>query len=162
MAVMSAVAVGQTAKSSNSAPPVFTNKPGQADGSQMLAERGQKLLARAAKSPDGSASEVLNRYNGYYTMLVARVRSGLVEQHAEYEDFFFVLQGELTEVVGGKVGAVKEISPGELRANTMTGGTPNRLQLGEVMHIAAGVPHQTTVPPGKTVFYYVIKEAVKK
>jgi mannose-6-phosphate isomerase-like protein (cupin superfamily) len=163
-AAMSAatLAMGQSSPGSNAAPAAFPNLPGQADLSATLAERGKKLLARAATSADGSASEVLNRYPGYYTMLVARVRSGQVEQHAGYEDFFFVLDGELTEIVGGKTGAMKEVSPGESRASAMEGGNPSRLRLGDVMHIAVNVPHQTTVPAGKTVVYYVIKVGVKK
>lgn len=155
------MAMGQQSPSSTVAAAVLPNKPAQLDSAAMLRERGRALLAKAAKSADGSASEVLNRYNGYYTLLVARVRSGTMEQHAEYDDFFFVLDGELTEYVGGQVGASHEIAPGELRGD-MTGGTAYRVAPGETMHISAGLPHRTTVPAGKTVVYYVIKESVKR
>jgi hypothetical protein len=162
--MMAAMTVAAQAQTAPAVKPVMTNKPWQEDTQAMLLERGKTLLAKAAKSADGSASEMLNQYAGYYTLLVARTRSGIVEVHANYDDLFFVLDGELTEVAGGTMPAdAKEISPGEMRAAKMNGGTPNLLRKGgDIIHIAANTPHITTIPAGKTVVYYVIKVGVRK
>ncbi len=164
MVMLAAVTAGAQAPAAPAKAPVMTNKAAQEDTQAMLLERGKVLLAKAATSADGSSSEVLNQYAGYYTMLVARTRSGIVEIHANVDDFFFVLDGELTEIAGGKTPAdAKEISPGEMRAAKMNGGEPHVLRKGgDVMHIAANTPHITTVPAGKTVIYYVIKVGVRK
>ncbi len=154
--------MGQAAQSSNTAPPAMPNVAGQEDSMAMLMEHGKKVLAKAAASADGSATEVLNRYPGYYTMLVARVKSGQVEVHTGYDDFFFIVDGELTETVGGKAEMKPIATPGELRAAAMMGGTPHVLRKGDIMHVQADALHWTTLQPGKTVIYYVIKIAAAK
>jgi len=142
--------------------PVMTNKPAQEDTDAMLLARGKVLLVKAATSADGSASEVLNQYAGYYTMLATRTRSGVVELHKSFDDFLIILDGELTETVGGTMENAKEIAPGEVRAPSMTGGTPHVMHKGDVLHIAANLTHQAAVPAGKTVIYYVIKVGTPK
>ena len=43
------------------------------------------------------------------------------------------------------------------RGTRIEGGTPHVMHPGDIVHIAAGTPHQTVVDPGKTFVYFVVK-----
>ena len=127
-----------------------------------LADRAKGMLEEAAKSSSGMAMLNLERYPGHYTMLTVRTQSGGAEQHAEWNDIFVVLEGEATEMVGGHMVDAKEMGGGETRGLRVDGAKPTPMHKGDVIHVAAGVPHQTVLSPGKTFVYYVIKVAVPK
>jgi mannose-6-phosphate isomerase-like protein (cupin superfamily) len=126
-----------------------------------LQAQAKTLLAKAKASPEGLASAELATYSGHKTLIYARVKSGGGEMHRDWNDVFFVLDGEASEYTGGTVLDGKEISPGELRGAKTEGGTPNPLSKGDVLHIAPGVAHQMIVAPGKMVVYYAVKVAAK-
>ena len=130
--------------------------------SEQLAAQGKAVLAMAEKSPQGIGSVTLARYPGMYTMMTARSRSGGAELHANWEDVFVVIDGEASEVTGGTMVDRKEGADGEARGTRVQGGTPTPMRKGDVIHVSAGVPHQTMLEPGKTFIYYVIKVAVPK
>lgn len=121
--------------------------------------QAKTLLADARKSPSGMAGVTLEKYPGHLTMLTVRMKSGGAEVHAAFDDFFIVEDGEATVLIGGTLVDPKEASPGEMRGSGLTGATPHVIRKGDVMHISPGVPHQTTVAPGNTFTYYVIKVA---
>ena len=121
-----------------------------------LAQRGKALLDQARQG-SGSAGITLARYHGHYTMLTARTGSGGGELHARYSDFLFVLDGEGTEMTGGKMVEPKEGANGETRGKTLEGATPHLLHAGDVIHIPAGTPHQAIEAPGQSIIIYVIK-----
>jgi mannose-6-phosphate isomerase-like protein (cupin superfamily) len=126
-----------------------------------LQAQAKTLLAKAKASPDGLASAELATYAGHKTLIYARVKSGGGEMHRDWNDVFFVVEGEASEYTGGKVVDGKEISPGEVRGVKTEGGTPNPLTRGDVLHIAPNVAHQMMVAPGKSVVYYAVKVAAK-
>ena len=110
----------------------------------------EKMAAGFAKG-----GTVLN--NGPYQILTShRTAPGQVEVHAQYGDIMFVVEGSATVVTGGTVVDGKTTGPGEIRGQSITGGTPNRLVPGDVLVIQAGTPHwfQTV---DKLVNYYVVK-----
>lgn len=121
-----------------------------------LLERAKHLKALAAKG-DGSASETLEKYAHHYTMLAFRQASGGGELHENFADIFFILDGHATVVTGGKIVGEKSTGPGEIRGKSVEGGTRQEVRAGDVVHIPAGMPHQTLVSDGETVTYFVVK-----
>lgn len=121
-----------------------------------LLERAQHLRRLAAQG-DGSASETLEKYPHHYTMLAFRRRDGGGELHQNYADLFYIVDGHATVMTGGEVVDPKPSGPGEIRGTSTTGGTPQELKAGDVVHIPAGTPHQMLVASGDTVTYFVVK-----
>lgn len=121
-----------------------------------LATKGSDLLARA-RAGEGSAATTLSTYNGHYTMLTARTRSGGGELHQHFADFLFVLAGEGTELTGGTLQNPKTLPDGEVRGTGLEGATSHPLHKGDVIHIPAGTPHQAIEAPGQTITIYVVK-----
>jgi mannose-6-phosphate isomerase-like protein (cupin superfamily) len=121
-----------------------------------LMERAKQLQAQAAAS-DGSASETLEKYPHHYTMLAFRQSSGGGELHQNFADIFFILDGHATVVTGGSLVDPKISAPGEIRGKSVEGGSRRDVKAGDVVHIPAGMPHQTLVSPGSSVTYFVVK-----
>ena len=121
-----------------------------------LLERARHLQELAAKG-DGSASETLEKYPHHYTMLAFRQASGGGELHQNFADVFFILDGRATVVTGGTIEQEKQTGPGEIRGQSVNGGTRQDVKAGDIVHIPAGMPHQTLVAEGDTVTYFVIK-----
>lgn len=121
-----------------------------------LMERAKQLEQQAAKG-DGSASETLEKYPHHYTMLAFREKSGGGELHQNFADMFVILDGHATVVTGGSIVEQKTIGPGEIRGKSVQGGTRQEVRAGDVVHIPAGMPHQTLVAEGDTVTYFVVK-----
>ena len=121
-----------------------------------LLERAKHLQELAAKG-DGSASETLEKYPHHYTMLAYRQHSGGGELHQNFADIFFILDGHATVISGGSVVDAKTTGPGEIRGKSVDGGSRQELKAGDVVHIPAGMPHQTLVTDGESVIYFVVK-----
>lgn len=121
-----------------------------------LAEQGNALLEKA-RAGNGSAGITLANYNGHYTMLTARTKSGGGELHKHFADFLFVIDGEGTELTGGTMVNARELPGGEVHGTSLDGATPHTLHKGDVIHIPAGTPHQAIEAPGQTITIYVIK-----
>ncbi len=121
-----------------------------------LLERA-KHLQQLAAAGDGSASETLTRYPHHYTMLAFRNRAGGGELHERDADLFYILDGHSTIMTGGELVNPKSVAAGEVRADSVKGGTSQELNPGDVVHIPAGMPHQMRVAPGDTVTYFVVK-----
>ncbi len=60
-------------------------------------------------------------------------------------------------VYGGKVEGGRTTGPGEIRGGKIVGGKTQKLAPGDVIVIPAGVPHQTTVPAGKSWTVFIVK-----
>ncbi len=128
-----------------------------------LAAQAKTMLEQAKKTDSGNVAVTLEKYPDHFMMLSVRVKSGGAEVHANYNDIFIALDGEATVITGGTVVDPKESStPGETRGSRVEGGVSTVMHKGDVMHISPGVPHQTTVAPGKTFTYYVVKIAAPK
>jgi mannose-6-phosphate isomerase-like protein (cupin superfamily) len=123
---------------------------------ESLTQKGASMLPEAAKK-GGLLSENLEAYPGSTTQLSVRTASGGGELHQHWQDNFFVVSGEATEIIGGKVVDPKETTPGEIRGTRVEGGESHLMHKGDVLHIAANTPHQMILAPGATFVYYVIK-----
>lgn len=103
-------------------------------------------------------SKDLEHYNGHYTMLAHREATGSAEVHVHEADLFFVVSGQATIVTGGKMLNAKTERPGsEIRGTSIEGGDRRTLSPGDVIHIAANIPHQLLLDPGKQFTYFVMK-----
>jgi mannose-6-phosphate isomerase-like protein (cupin superfamily) len=124
--------------------------------SAQLLERAKHLQQLAAQG-DGSASETLEKYPDHYTMLAFRSHDGGGELHQNFADIFYILDGHATVITGGEVVGAKSTAPGEVRGDSVKGGTQQELKAGDVVHIPAGMPHQMLVASGESVTYFVLK-----
>jgi len=133
--------------------------PATVDPAGVLASRGKEFLTMAKSAENGVYSETLKDYGNHKTMLAARVKTGTPEYHEQWSDFFVVLDGEFTMLVGGKLKDQHPIEgkPGELSGSGIEGGTKIALKKGDVFHLQPKTPHQAVLTPGKTLLYYVIK-----
>jgi mannose-6-phosphate isomerase-like protein (cupin superfamily) len=68
-----------------------------------------------------------------------------VELHDASDDVYYVLSGTATLMLGGTLDAPNEISPGEWRAKTATGGKKIVIKKGDLIVVPRGTPHQRTV-----------------
>jgi len=124
----------------------------------VLRERGE-YLGKLAKHGDGSASETLKEFPGHAAMLSFRNRNGQAEVHENFADLFYVLEGRATLLTGGTVTGAKTVAPGEMRGDSIEGGTRQELRAGDLAHVPAGLPHQMLVASDKTVACFVLKIA---
>ena len=69
----------------------------------------------------------------------------LVEVHDAADDIYYVLDGTATLVLGGSQVDATEISPGEWRAKSATGGQKVTIKKGDLVMVPRGTPHQRTV-----------------
>jgi uncharacterized protein GlcG (DUF336 family)/uncharacterized RmlC-like cupin family protein len=85
-----------------------------------------------------------------------RNAAGEVEYHERVVDVMYVVEGTATVVTGGDMVEPRQTGPGELRAQTVEGGTTHSLREGDVLAIPNGVPHQF-VEVSDPFLYYVVK-----
>lgn len=69
----------------------------------------------------------------------------MIELHDTSDDIYYVLDGTATLMLGGKLDAANEISPGEWRSKTATGGQKVTIKKGDLIVVPRGTPHQRTV-----------------
>ena len=128
---------------------------------EAMAAQVKTLTEAAQKSATGIAGVTLEKYPKHFSMLVVRAKTGEVEIHANYDDVFFVLDCEATEMTGGTVVDAKTTPDGETKGSRLEGGTATPVGKGDVIHIAANTPHWMVLAPGKSCSYYLEKVAAK-
>jgi len=69
----------------------------------------------------------------------------MVELHDGSDDYYYVLDGTAILMLGGTLDDPKEISPGEWRSKTATGGQKITIKTGDLIFVPRGTPHQRTV-----------------
>ena len=123
---------------------------------ESMEKKGASLLPEAARK-GGFFAEKLETYSGSTTEISVRTASGIAELHQRWQDNFFVVSGEGTEITGGRIVDPTENAPGEIRGSRVEGGESHLLRKGDVLHIAANTPHQIILAPGATFVSYVVK-----
>jgi mannose-6-phosphate isomerase-like protein (cupin superfamily) len=83
-------------------------------------------------------------------------KSGIAEVHQATADVMIVQSGEATLIYGGEVVDAKQTAPNEVRGPSIRNGTSVHVSTGDVIHFAAGVPHQWIIEPGKQITYLVV------
>ena len=69
----------------------------------------------------------------------------LYEVHDGSDDVYYVLEGEATLMLGGSLVEPNQISAGEWRAKSATGGQKVVIKKGDLVVVPRGTPHQRTV-----------------
>lgn len=73
----------------------------------------------------------------------------LHEVHDGSDDIYYVTNGTATLMLGGSLVAPNQISPGEWRSKTATGGQKVTIKKGDLVFVPRGTPHQRTVTDKK-------------
>jgi mannose-6-phosphate isomerase-like protein (cupin superfamily) len=79
------------------------------------------------------------------------------ELHDASDDVYYVLDGEATLTLGGRLEAPKEAEPGEWRSPRIIGGQSFGIAKGDLIVVPRGTPHQRISPPGKEFSMILIK-----
>ncbi len=69
----------------------------------------------------------------------------LHEIHDASDDIYYVLEGEATLMLYGSLVEPREISAGEWRSKSATGGREVKIKKGDLVVVPRGTPHQRTV-----------------
>jgi mannose-6-phosphate isomerase-like protein (cupin superfamily) len=96
-------------------------------------------------------------YGDHILSVSHREEDGKVELHERKDDVMIVQSGEATMMYGGKGIGMHATAPGEQQGERIEGGTSIHVGPGDVITVAAGVPHQYFVPKGGQVTYAVVK-----
>jgi mannose-6-phosphate isomerase-like protein (cupin superfamily) len=94
--------------------------------------------------------------NNYKVMTAHRNEGGLPEAHKNFTDIFYIVQGETTVIVGGKMVGDTGKNADEPRGTSIDGGETFKMAAGDSIIIPAGVPHWMKEVKGE-LHYYVIK-----
>jgi mannose-6-phosphate isomerase-like protein (cupin superfamily) len=146
--VTGTVAMGQTAAAG--ATVGAAGAGGGADG----------LTVWAKGVPPASAPRA--SFDGGFAMMIShRTASDQVEVHLTTADIMVVQSGTATLVTGGEVVDPVQKGPNEMGGTAIKGGVSRVLQVGDVVEIPPGVPHQYFIEPGGQITYLLVK-VVKK
>ena len=107
------------------------------------------------------AAENLGDFGNHTAWLAHREANGEMEIHQKWADLMFVVSGEATLLIGGKVVNPRTTAPGEIRGTTSTGGEKKVIRQGDVVQVAAGVPHQFLIPAGREITFFTMKIAAQ-
>lgn len=66
------------------------------------------------------------------------------EVHDDSDDIYYVLEGEATLTLGGRLDGPREMEPGEWRSPRITGGQTFVIKKGDLIVVPRGTPHQRT------------------
>ena len=77
----------------------------------------------------------------YRVLGIRRGASGEAELHEKEIDVWYVLEGGGTLMTGGTLSDPKTTAPGEVRGSGIKGGETRAVGKGDVVTIAAGIPH---------------------
>ena len=122
-------------------------------------ELQQRQAALTKKvGPDHSARETLADFGDHRFRFIHRNADGFPEEHDKIVDVVFVQSGEGVLQLGGVMQGKKQSSgEGEFVGSRLEGGERHPLNVGDVVHIPASVPHAFLVPAGKQITYVLLK-----
>jgi mannose-6-phosphate isomerase-like protein (cupin superfamily) len=120
-----------------------------------LAGMENTLAGKADAS--GLATQILKKYTTDYTQLAFRSQSGKAELHEKFADFYMVLEGKATLVSGGEMVHGATTAAGEIRGESIKGGSQTQIKKGDVVHVPANLPHQLLLSKGDTLKYFIVK-----
>jgi len=121
-----------------------------ADVTKAIREAPASLIAAV---PLATAAE-------YRVLGIRRGASGEAELHEKEIDVWYVLEGGGTLMTGGTLTDPKTTAPGEVRGSGIKGGETRAVGKGDVVTIAAGIPHWMSKLDAP-MQYLVVKVAAK-
>lgn len=106
-------------------------------------------IAKALEKQPGNKNEDIVAAAGVQMRVAVfhdeKRENDLIEVHDTSDDIYYVLNGSATLMLGGALIDAKEISPGEWRSKTATGGQAIGIRKGDLVVVPRGTPHQRTV-----------------
>lgn len=121
---------------------------------QSLAELEKKL------SGENKAEDLVGG-EGMYTRVAIQHDKEKVgseaESHDDSDDVYYVLEGEAELTLGGKLDNPREISKGEWRAKSITGGQTMIIKKGDLIVVPRGTPHQRNTTAKKNFSLILVK-----
>lgn len=115
-----------------------------------------KYFSKADLAASFAKGATITEQSNYKVTTAHRTEAGLPEAHRNFTDIFYIVQGETTVVVGGKMANETTKNPDEPRGTSIDGGETFRMAPGDSIIIPAGVPHWMKEVHGE-LHYYVIK-----
>ncbi len=94
-------------------------------------------MKKAAPLADGPNLRV----SGGFRPFASTDKSPVAEIHANEADFFYIVEGRATQVLGGTVIDGKETGPGQVRGPRTEGGRTYHVAKGDIMWVPANTPH---------------------
>lgn len=118
---------------------------------------------------DKSAKSKLNKDAGLGTsrlmdsaFILYREGNSLAEIHTEQADFIFFREGEGAMLMGGKVINGKPTAAGEIRGDSIEGGTLYPVKAGDSIYVPKGTPHQFRLETGQHFTATIVKITPKE
>lgn len=125
--------------------------------------------ADQTKKLDQSAKSKLDKAAGLGTsrlmdsaFILYREGNSLAEIHTEQADFIFFREGEGAMLIGGKVINGKPTGAGEIRGDSIEGGTTYPVKAGDSIYVPKGAPHQFRLGPGQHFTATIVKITPKE
>lgn len=148
MIVLAVVMAAATAVSAQVRQPSTAARPYVVKSKQQVSDI-QKTLAQKA----GNTNEDIVAAAGMQTRVAIfhdeKRENDNNEVHDGSDDIYYVLGGTATLMLGGSLTDAKEISAGEWRSKTATGGEKVVIKKGDLVFVPRGTRHQRTVTDKK-------------
>jgi len=118
---------------------------------------------------DKAAASRLNKARGLGTsrlmdsaFILYREGNSQAEIHTELADFIFFREGEGAVIVGGKIVNGKPTGAGEIRGDSIEGGTKYPVRAGDTLYVPKNTPHQFWLEPGQHFTATIVKVTPKE
>jgi len=115
---------------------------------ELIKEAASKVNPQTGMSPQRFMDSAFMMY---------REKSSGAEAHTGSADFIIVNDGTGMIVIGGKIVNGKLDRPGEIRGDSIEGGTPYPVKAGDTLYVPRNAAHQFQVQPGQYMVYTVVK-----
>ena len=115
---------------------------------ELITELASKVNKQTGMSPQRFMDSAFMMY---------REKSSGAEVHTGTADFIIVNDGAGTIVIGGRIINGKLDRPGEIRGDSISGGTPYTVRAGDTLSVPKNAPHQFQVAAGQHMVYTVVK-----
>jgi mannose-6-phosphate isomerase-like protein (cupin superfamily) len=118
---------------------------------------------------DKAAASRLNKEAGLGTsrlmdsaFILYREGNSQAEIHTEQADFIFFREGAGAMIIGGKVVNGKPSGAGEIRGDSIEGGTKYPVKAGDSIYVPKGAPHQFWLEAGQHFTATIVKITPKE
>ena len=121
------------------------------------AGEARPVYSKGAMGADSPLPEADNR--NHYLNIVHRSGYSWAENHEAVADFYVILEGSGTLLLGGDMVDSIEIDgrPGEWRSPALEGAERYELAKGDMINIPSRVPHQWELSDDEAVTYVIVK-----
>ncbi len=131
-----------------------TRQPSTASRPYVVKSKQQVAdITKALTAKPGNTNEDIVAAAGMQTRIAIfhdeKRENDLNELHDGSDDIYYVTNGTATLMLGGTLVEPNEISPGEWRAKTATGGEKVTIKKGDLIFVPRGTRHQRTVTDKK-------------